>query len=1127
MYEQSRMNLTWKESGDPCNGVVRFSGDQRAKVWGYVNKGWIKAYGGRGQPDVTAAYVDRVWTDLTQTPPAIQTNSVVDVTTLSAGTAPTDADLGRAWNPRPANPTHGDVPLSGTVLSWNAGDFAQSVNGHRVYFGTDFVAVSHAVPGSAEDMGLQSETNYSTGVLSADMDYFWRIDEVNDSDPASPWKGDIWKFTTRAATVLSTASPVRPDETALIQGAAFGSDPAVQMARLSDAGIGVPPAGAPAVMSWTDADAVQGNAQSVKAVVPATWNHGVYTVRVKNTTGLWSEPALINTPQIWWAQGDEGETASPGGWIRVFGMSIDLNNDGSLADGIQIALVQNGTAACLLSAAEATEYDAAFDLPAELLPGTYELYFHNGYGGNAGWARCDTLDARSLTVSLPVAWPSTIFDLSAYTAGSNDTDRLNAALADAQTNGGGVVFLPAGSYALTGRFTVPDRTVLRGAGTNETVLSWISWTPSGVSSTMITGSCYAIEAMSILLPNNYTNGITAGTGFRMERTQVHTENWTIDTPRNRGALLELSRAGSFRVIDCDLLAKQETIRVEGARYGLISGNRLAANGANIQFSNAARMICESNTFRSLDTLWAFGGSRSVSRFLYYANNTSDDTFTFDSSHGVYFGHVAAVNGTELTLAGSTNYSWAGTVDSFWTGGGGAVVIADGHGAGQWRWTTGRSSDGKIWTVDRPWDVEPDSTSVITIVTFQGRLLLVDNVWEKTTTTEPDRGFMLWAYYMSADVTFARNRISGYSHLTACGGGHFQGVMPALNFQCLDNEVLAQAWNSTGGYSSTLSCSGHSPQVVLGGSNMEDHGIDFTWYTGPTARGAIFRRNIDRTPTRDTKIEISQAVTDAVVERNTVNDSGKIVIYGTVINAWPRDNVYRATMPSIPVPADGTGGVSAAPSMSWEAPVTATGSRIYIARSWSAVNDRSAAALRGEQPGTTFDPGALKSAADYFWAVDSVDGSGATTPGAVWRFTTGRVPGGDPDSDADGIPDWWEQEYYGGITNAPATIEKLGRNVPAYSVYAWGADPHDPADGLRLTPLAAQPSGKYGFSFIPAAERIYDVLTATNLLEVSQHGWQTSAVPGHTGITGSDEPIVIEQETGPAQRFFKLRVRPAE
>jgi len=45
--------------------------------------------------------------------------------------------------------------------------------------------------------GTQSSTTFDPGTMDADTTYYWRIDTVNDSEPSSPWKGEVWSFTTR------------------------------------------------------------------------------------------------------------------------------------------------------------------------------------------------------------------------------------------------------------------------------------------------------------------------------------------------------------------------------------------------------------------------------------------------------------------------------------------------------------------------------------------------------------------------------------------------------------------------------------------------------------------------------------------------------------------------------------------------------------------------------------------------------------------------------------------------------------------------------------------------------------------------------------------------------------------
>jgi len=101
-----------------------------------------------------------------------------------------------AFRPEPAD----GVLLEATWanISWKPGAFAVS---HDVYFGENFDDVNTGAEGVF--MGNQAVTNIIVGFpgfpypdgLVPGTTYYWRIDEVNDTDPNSPWKGDVWSFT--------------------------------------------------------------------------------------------------------------------------------------------------------------------------------------------------------------------------------------------------------------------------------------------------------------------------------------------------------------------------------------------------------------------------------------------------------------------------------------------------------------------------------------------------------------------------------------------------------------------------------------------------------------------------------------------------------------------------------------------------------------------------------------------------------------------------------------------------------------------------------------------------------------------------------------------------------------------
>ena len=89
--------------------------------------------------------------------------------------------------------------LRDVMLSWKSGIDAVT---HEVYLGVDFNDVNNAditdvtgiYRGSRElAMAIYIPTE---SPLEWNQTYYWRIDEINQDDPNSPWKGNIWSFTT-------------------------------------------------------------------------------------------------------------------------------------------------------------------------------------------------------------------------------------------------------------------------------------------------------------------------------------------------------------------------------------------------------------------------------------------------------------------------------------------------------------------------------------------------------------------------------------------------------------------------------------------------------------------------------------------------------------------------------------------------------------------------------------------------------------------------------------------------------------------------------------------------------------------------------------------------------------------
>jgi len=118
-------------------------------------------------------------------------------------------------------------------LSWTAGDFAVS---HDIYLGDNFNDVNNATNESETFRGNQTSTFYVAGFpgfaypdgLVPGTTYYWRIDEVNDTDPNSPWKGDVWSFSIPPTTAYNPdpadgAEFVGPDNVILSWTPGFGA----------------------------------------------------------------------------------------------------------------------------------------------------------------------------------------------------------------------------------------------------------------------------------------------------------------------------------------------------------------------------------------------------------------------------------------------------------------------------------------------------------------------------------------------------------------------------------------------------------------------------------------------------------------------------------------------------------------------------------------------------------------------------------------------------------------------------------------------------------------------------------------------------------------------------------------
>ncbi len=652
-----------------------------------------------------------------------------------------------------------------------------------------------------------------------------------------------------AVPQISWASdPVRPDETVLLRGVGFGPRPAVEFARLDD----VDPAGAhQSAQAWVRLPALQPADDALKFTIPADARPGVFACRVV-AEGARSEPVLLNRPEVWWLQGDQGPAATSGGWLRIFGKCLGVE-----AASVRVRLVTAGGTTVALRAEAADGWSLRCPVPADLAPGSYAVRLHSGQGGAGAWR-----EAGTVSVAAPAPWPTNVYSVFAssgpdaardmrrslvkYGQPLERTEAVLAALAKAKANGGGIVYFPAGRYHLNAPLELPPRTLLKGEGMGLVTLWWGKGTfnldgggDKGLAketepeppASLISGPAFGIEDLSLYLPLAHRTGIHGFGEVRLRRVRVRIDHlWALDgNKRPEGLVARLGR--NFEVSDCDIIAKGEGLAL--GEFGVVARNRILAGKSPCTLGGARAVIVEDNQFVSTYPT-AYQNVAGVGQDIYYARNRhealnahqADFSCTFDRGGTAYHGTLAAVAGAKLTLSADPHFEkWADARHSLWRKS--VVCVVSGRGAGQWRGVAAFA--GREWTLAEPFAVTPDARSVVTIVPLCGRALMIGNRFE-------DANWVNAGFGTALDVIYAGNRLARCADLLNYGMASPEYLCPNFNVQFFDNE-LSEGMNS----------------VVVGGSVRPAGAFD-----GQVTQNVIHRRT-----------------------RLTADNSGRFVIQGAL------------------------------------------------------------------------------------------------------------------------------------------------------------------------------------------------------------------------------------------------------
>ncbi|MCY2928538.1 MAG: glycosyl hydrolase family 28-related protein [Planctomycetota bacterium] len=683
--------------------------------------------------------------------------------------------------------------------------------------------------------------------------------------------------------ILWASDPIRPGETVLIQGHAFTPDVVVEAS---------PAPGKP----MRALEVLDRHEQCLKALLPADWAPGIFELRVTTRGGQASW--LLNRPaSVFWV-GDLGKRQTPGGRFRICGRNM-------LGDPKGVRARVTGPRSVDVPVEKAEAFALTALRPPDVPSGEYSLQVHNGWGQDAGWS-----DPVAFVVAPATPWPQTVFNVKDFGAQGkglvDDTAAVQAALAKAAANGGGIVFFPRGRYEIRDMLTVPRFTVLRGARREWVELMWADG-PTPVVLVKGTNS-FGVEEIS-LSSRNYADGIVGDTGLVpgagdvfLRRVRVRAMRYIRQGPeqcfqrhleackvREQGGITILLGGQNIEITDCDVFGSGRVLELGVVIGGRITGNTFT-NGCQGWYCIAGSngLIFENNEIVGGDLQSAGGGLNTFydwrsSQDVYFAHNRlrmahggDREGLTSDGGGGSHAGPIDSAEGTNLVLSETRTVlpPAVGKLEylALWNRQalpGMGVYILKGRGAGQWRRVV--RQEGRTVEIDRPWGVKPDSSSLVGISTFQGNYLIVGNEMS-------DAGIAVQFFGVSIGNVVAGNisRRAGGFHIW---GLFYGGFHPSWYCQVLDNEVPEGNGLSSPVFNTPPSLDSHL--AILGGI-LPDTDVTLNL-------ASVVRRNRLH---NNGHVDLLGTVKDVVVEHNRIENSDVgINIETMVAGALLRENTF--------------------------------------------------------------------------------------------------------------------------------------------------------------------------------------------------------------------------------------------
>jgi hypothetical protein len=685
-----------------------------------------------------------------------------------------------------------------------------------------------------------------------------------------------------SAQIFWLSDPVKPGQSVQVNGMDLGKIGKVEVARLKDS------PHAKAVDSQQDAEIIAQTETSLTFVLPASLGEGGFIASLTDKDNH-SVSALVNTPDVYWAQADEGTDASPGGWIRVQGRNIARTPEAVLRlrapDGRETDLPTGA----------ADLWSARFSVPDQFPEGRYEARLWNGNGDVTTWRDVGTINVRKRAVV-----SSPVMELLAIPTDGpkhDDTSRINASLAALGRRGGGTLVLRQGIYDLSGPLSIPNGVSLKGISKERVTLSWKD--TDAPPPALISGlEGFAVTDLTI---NAYRHFDVIKGGFDPVTNKPVGRNITIRNvtvranafmghitqeeaavrvaamkAKERDGVAGLRLAGPNIVIEgCDILSSMRSFVLVDAVAARVNHN-IFRNGRTGWYgiSGSDQVIFEDNrviggdlgaTGGGINTL---GGGVAARNVLFERNSFETilgwdrEAMTSDGPYGYYFGAAVAVASNRIRM---TEIPQGKMQDRDWSGA--AIFVLAGRSMGAVAHVVSR--DGDVLTLDTEFSSMLDSDSIVTVVPAQEKYLIIDN---KFTDVGSLQVFGTGYKHVYAENSLVR---SAGIYLTSLNYYHPQ---PNFFLQVIDNDIKETDVRGTSGIFVTGRQFKDNPTIlslgiVIRGNQLGANTtirIDGKSTEAPAVRAVLVEDNI--IDGADIGIDVRQGVRELTLRNNPTTNT---------------------------------------------------------------------------------------------------------------------------------------------------------------------------------------------------------------------------------------------------------------